>query len=121
MKVLASVLILALMSFSPISFTDKTKSSNKSFEGISGSTEVFCGSTVTYYRSSTCPCNNQAWQDPTNSWVTVVSGGGMASYITVEINSCAYDPDKCHGDPVGNFGIEVGDCGCDLACTVLYN
>jgi len=124
MKALFSLFIVALMGFSTIGTSNKSGISKlpfkEKFEGVTGSTEVYCGSTVTYYRSSSCPCNNQPWQDPTNSWVTVVGGGGMASYITVEVNSCAYDPNKCHGDPVGSYGIEIGDCGCDLACTVLY-
>ena len=103
-----------------MSFTHLT-SEKKAVEGITGPTQVYCGATVTYYRSTSCPCSSAPWQDPTSTWVTVVAGGGNASYITIQIADCSeFEGSHCPNDLIGSYGIELGDCGCDLACLIYY-
>lgn len=118
------------MGFSTIGTSNKSElpkapsfTSSKIVEGIIGPGTTTCGSTVTFYRSTTCPCSTQPWQEVSGLWATQIAGGGSASYLTVEVNSCDDCDPNCEDceTPVGSFGVELGDCGCDLAVTVYPN
>ena len=66
---------------------------------------------VTYYRTSSCPCRpGSVWFEEFMDGITVVSGGGTSSYMTIRI------PRPASGRTI-YYGIEFGDCGCDLACS----
>ena len=87
-------------------------------EGLSGPTVVYFPhgansapfKNVTYYRTS-CPCRaGSVWFEEFMDGITVVGGGGTSSYMTIRI------PRPASGQTI-YYGIEFGDCGCDLACS----
>lgn len=66
---------------------------------------------VTYYRTSSCPCRSgSVWFEEFSDGITVIGGGGTSSYMTIRI------PRPASGTTI-YYGIEFGDCGCDLACS----
>lgn len=55
-----------------------------------------------------CPCGGP-WKEEFSDGISVVGGGGYSSYITLRI------PRPAPGEII-YYGVEWGDCGCDLAC-----
>lgn len=90
--------------------TISRKANSNFFATVTGPTYIHLTCTYPYYiqygtyYKNNCPCSG-TWNTDFPPGVTCVLGGGSASSMTLQFTNAGQNT---------SFGVEYGDCGCDL-------